>query len=172
MDMLALLLALESQVATDRDDKVMVTRKSDDTNANLRFAVRLLISHPVMDTNLITRELKLEPHLIWLAGTKRRTPAGASLPGKNKLSKWSYSFDVLKTRSFSKTIDLFLAQLESHSKLFSDIAISGGSTSLILELDGSQNIGDVFSHKELRRLSNLQIDFGIEVFPQFGPTRS
>ncbi len=141
---------------------VSASRKEQET---LEFGIRLLIKHPTMDPSRITEELGLRPQLTRLVGAARQTPNGVPLPGRNRSSVWSYSFDVTKTRSFFRKLSGFVAKLENHKKLFHQIVRSGGSAELIVELNGGENIGDVLSHLELKRLSDLKIDLGIEIFP-------
>jgi hypothetical protein len=146
----------------------MVTEPMPDKeDSELRYSVRLLIKHPDIDPVRITETLGLTPHLSATAGSERRNPAGAIVPGPHKVSVWSHSFDVKGKRRFFSDVEKMIDKLEPHEVLLSEIANSGGSIILIIDLPGDVNIGSTLHWRELARLSALHIDLGVEVFPQF-----
>jgi hypothetical protein len=57
-------------------------------------------------------------------------------------------------------------RLEPYKALRSEIAGSGGSIDLIVDLPGDVNLGSTLGWRAMARLSNLHIDLGIEVFPE------
>jgi len=71
-------------------------------NETLRYNVRLLIRHPSIDPNIITRTLQLTPHLSAMAGSFRTTPKGEVLRFRHRESIWSHLFQVDRNRFFSK----------------------------------------------------------------------
>jgi hypothetical protein len=139
----------------------------DEDEDALRFKVRLLIRHPKIDPDRITNALRLAPHLSAMVGSARKGPKGTVLPGLHKDSVWSHSFRVERNRRFFSDVAQLIDKLEPRKELLVEIANSGGSICLILDLPGDTNIGDVFSWREMARLSALRIDLGIEVFPEF-----
>jgi hypothetical protein len=55
--------------------------------------------------------------------------------------------------------------------LLSEIADSGGEIMLIIHLPGDENMGDMLSLREMKRLCTLHISLGVEVFPEFSHGR-
>jgi hypothetical protein len=146
----------------------MVTYQEDfEKNESLRFAIRLSIRHPNIDPDRITKTLQLKPHLSAMVGSVRKTPTGAILPGLHKYSVWSHSFRVERNRFFFRDAVKLIDRLEPHKAFLIEIQETGGTICLTVHLPGDTNIGDVFSWREMARLSALRIDLGIEVFPEF-----
>jgi hypothetical protein len=146
----------------------MVTYESDfEKNESFRFGIRLLIKHPNIDPDRITKTLQLTPDLSAKMGGVRKNPAGVVLPGLHKHSVWSHSFRVERNRFFFSEAVKLIDRLEPHKALLVEIQNSGGSICLIVDLLGDTNIGDVFSWRDMARLGALRIDLGIEVFPDF-----
>lgn len=142
-------------------------KEIDEENQPYRFEIRLLIKHPRIHPDLITKKLGLMPHMAHLAGTPRKTPIGTPLPSVYRESAWGYSFRVDGKRHFFEDVVKLIEAVEPHAGFLSEIADTGGSVSLIVSLPGEINIGDTLPIQELARLSMLKIDLGIEVFPKF-----
>ena len=138
----------------------------DEEDQPYRFEVRLLIKHPRIHPDLITKRLGLMPHMTHLAGTPRKNPIGTPLPGVYRESAWSYSFRVDGKRHFFEDVAKLIDKVEPHARFLSEIADTGGTISLIVSLPAEINIGDTLPIQELARLSALKIDLGIEVFPK------
>jgi hypothetical protein len=147
----------------------MTSAQADDGEGleGLRYKIRLLIRHPTIDPDRITNTLRLVPHLSAMVGNVRKNPKGAVLSGLHKDSVWSYSFRVERNRWLSKDVVMLIDKLEPHRDFLIEMENSGGSISLVLDLPGDVNIGDVFSWRDLARLGALRIDLSIEVFPEF-----
>jgi hypothetical protein len=144
----------------------MVTEQSaDEENSELRYQVRLLIHHPNIDPDRITEILGLTPHLSVKAGSVRKAPNGVILPGPQKFSVWSHSFRVEGHRHFFTDVEKMIDRLEPHKALLNEIAGSGGSIYLIVDMPGDVNLGSTLGWRYMARLSDLHIDLGIEVFP-------
>lgn len=67
---------------------------------------------------------------------------------------------------FSDAVKL-IDRMEPHKAFLIEIEKSGGSASLVLDLPGDTNIGDVLPWREMARLCAMRIDLSIEVFPDF-----
>jgi len=146
----------------------MVTEQiADQETSELRYEVRLLIRHPNIDPDRITETLGSTPHLSAMAGGVRKAPNGVILAGHHKFSVWSYCFDVEGNRLFFSDIGKMIDRLEPHKAFLAEIVDGGGSIELAVNLPGDINIGDSLSWRDLARLSALQIDLGIEVFPDY-----
>ena len=144
-----------------------ITQVADEESDLFKYQVRLLIKHPTIDPTRITNSLGLSPNISAIAGSARQTPAGTTLSGVHGVSLWSHSFTVKGNRLFFSDIVKMINKLEPHKALLAEIASSGGSIDLIIHLPGAINIGDVFPWREMARLCALQINLGIEVFPNF-----
>ena len=138
-----------------------------DKKASLRYAVRLLIKHPGIDPQFISKELGLTPIACWSAGAARATPTGRPLPGVHKESMWNYSNKIEGDRRFFEHFAKMISDLEPQARFLAEIVEGGGTVTLIIHLPGDINIGNVLSWRYLERLSRLHVDLGIEVFPQF-----
>ena len=146
----------------------MVTRDPDfESNEWLRFQIRLLIRHPSIDPDQITKTLQLAPHRAHMVGTARKGPKGHALPGLHRDSVWSQSFLEERNRFFFRDAKKLIDALEPHKAFLIDLEKEGGSVSLIFHLPGDVNIGDVLGWREMERLSAMRIDLGVEVFPEF-----
>jgi Domain of unknown function (DUF4279) len=143
---------------------------SDDylpSNETLRYGVRLLIRHPTIDPDVITRTLQLTPHLSAMVGTIMKTPKGEPLRGHHRDSVWSYSLRVKKNRFFFREVIDLIEKLEPHEAFLVDLTESGGTALMIIGLPGDTNIGDQLQWREVARLGGLRIGLGVEVFPEF-----
>jgi hypothetical protein len=146
----------------------MVTEQmTDEENSGLRYRIRLLIHHPHIDPDRITETLGLTPHFSAIAGSVRKAPNGAILPGPHRTSVWSHSFRVEGHRRFFSEVLKMIDRLEPHKTLLHEIADSGGFMCLIVDLPGDVNLGSNFRWREMARLSDLHIDLGVEVFPDY-----
>jgi hypothetical protein len=130
-----------------------------------RYRVRLLIRHPHVDPARITHALGLDGHYSARAGSARKSPNGDPLPGLYKTSFWTHSFHTERNRRFFSDIEKMITRLESYRPFLAELVDGGGSIQLIVHLRGTTNIGDTLPWRDMARLSALQIDLGIEVFP-------
>ena len=146
----------------------MVTHDPDfESNERLRFEIRLLIRHPSIDPDRITKTLQLSPDLAHMVGAARKGPKGHPLPGLHRDSVWSHWFVVERNRFFFRDVKKLIDRLEPHKAFLIDLEKGGGSVCLILHLPGDINIGDELGWREMERLSAMRIDLGVEVFPEF-----
>jgi len=106
----------------------------------------------------------MSPNLSWAKGAERRMPSGKLLSGTHPDSLWSHT-SRLGHSSPAAAIEQWLVNIERAAEQFEGIKKEGGTLSLYFDLDGRQNIGDVFSPGLLGRLAALGIELGIEVFP-------
>jgi len=133
----------------------------------LRFRIILSIKHPNIDPALITERLGLLPMMSWKAGEQRMTPKGTVLQGKHKASAWGHSFHVYGDRLFFKSLCDFVGRLEQKADVLLNIHETGGAVMLVVQLPGDVNIGDQIGFSDMKRLFDLKISLGIEVFPNF-----
>lgn len=132
----------------------------------LKYRIVLAIKHPNLDPATISVELGMEPSNSWVAGDERKTPMGTRLPGTNPSSFWTASEEALGDRFFFKSVVDLVRRLEKSADFISNIADTGGVTSVIIQLSGQANIGDTMGSEELLRLAKPKMQLGVEVFPR------
>jgi hypothetical protein len=64
-----------------------------------------------------------------------------------------------------------IRRLESSSNFLRIITSTGGIITLVIHLPGRVNIGDEIAASDLVRLGRLNINLGVEVFPNYGELR-
>jgi hypothetical protein len=142
----------------------MTEQRPRHDEAALRFKLRLLIKHPTIDPDTITKQLDRVPNLTQRAGSKRKTPTGTELAGTYPVSAWQWS-ERFETDDFGTAISHLIEQLQPRAALFHEIVETGGRTQLILDLPGARNIGSYVGSQTLKQMAELKLDFGLEVFP-------
>jgi len=146
----------------------MVTEQMDDEeNRDLRYRIRLVIHHPDIDPDRITKTLRLPPDSFAIKGSVRKTPKGNILPGLHRTSSWSHVFRIERHRHFFSEVVKMIDRLEPHKALLNEIADNGGFINLIADLPGDVNIGSEFPWRDMARLADLHIDLGVEVYPEY-----
>lgn len=131
-----------------------------------RYSVDLLIEHPVMPPETITAGVGLRPQYSWRQGERRKTPDGTLLPGARPDTMWRHVTSREGHRLFFEAVKDMLVQLRHHQDFLLRISSEGGHVTLIVNLPGDVNIGDVLDADSARLLSELRIGLGIEVFPR------
>ena len=144
-----------------------ITNMAMKPSASPIFTMRLLIRHPYIDPDDITRKLKLEPDLLWRVNEARTSPAGRPLAGAHKTSMWSKSLVIEDKRSFFDELNELLERLEMNKEFVKKLTDDKGIVTVIFDLHGRINIGDVVTWRTMGRLAALQVNLGVEVFPNF-----
>lgn len=125
---------------------------------------RLVISHPSMDPTVVTKTLGLEPTFPKMAGEPRITPKGTPLPGVWPDTRWSGGLKHLGDLKVEDAVGEFLRIAEPHRVFWSSLAGSGGRAQLIVSLDGRHYQGLSIEAEQLRRLADLDIALGLEIY--------
>jgi hypothetical protein len=139
-----------------------------ETEVEYRFVLRFEVRHPSMRPERITEALELEPHRAWAVGVPRRNPRGDPLPGVYIETSWGYLTWHKGRRNFFDTMAELLDSLADKRPFLDELISSGGGVSMIIYLPGDVNIGDELEASVMKRLAELNISVGVEVFPQFG----
>lgn len=137
-----------------------------------RFSIVLLIKHPSIDPKAVSRELNLEHYACGMAGKPKINPKGDPIPGTWEQSWWNHIFDYEGNHDFFDEIERLLAQLASHRDFFVKIKREGGYSELYLELPGEAHQGSSAKPSILKLMAELEINFGVEVFPKMNPRDS
>ena len=132
----------------------------------LCYRLRVLIKHPAENLEMLSRESGLVPSLCAQRGDQRIDRDGTKLAAVHPSSIWQHTRLVVHSRRFSNGITSLLDALAPAAASIKAVRETGGSAQLILELDGTRNIGDVIQASQLRRLDELGLDFGLEVYPE------
>lgn len=131
----------------------------------MHYRIRVLLTHPEIDLQVITATTGLSPSRHWTKGDKRVTPHGRELPGFHQASMWSYWVDVENTREFADSVAKVLDLMAPARAVIHDLISTNGQATLIIELSGTRNIGDVIAPAALAKIAGLGLSLGIEVFP-------
>ncbi len=130
------------------------------------FDISVMVSHPTLRADELTREFGMEPKNSWSVGDVCATPDGKIFPGIRSGTYWNYSEEIRDKRDFSLALMEFFARaFESRSGFVGELVDSGGEILLLVYLHGSTNIGAVIKPADLARLAQLRVSLGIEVFP-------
>lgn len=132
----------------------------------LCYRLRVLIKHPTENLEVFSRETGLTPSLCAQRGDQSIGRDGTQLSAVHPTSIWQHTRLVAHSRRFSNGITSLLDALTPAAASIKALRAAGGSADFILELDGTRNIGDVIEAGELRRLAELGLDFGLEVYPE------
>ncbi|WP_244508550.1 DUF4279 domain-containing protein [Litoreibacter albidus] len=131
------------------------------------FDVELLIRHPKLSADEITKTLDLTPDVSFNVGEQRVTPVGTTLDGKYRHSSWSLSWQFVSEKRFFACVESVLNKLKPKQSFFVQIAEEGGKTMLNLKLYGRVHSGDVGTMKLIEALKQMEILLGLEVFPDW-----
>lgn len=135
---------------------------ADLESRGLRFVVRLLVKHP--SKNLAETGIRLG-----LEARQSQNKGGELRMGREIKSRiqpsWSYRIVIANKRKFSHSIGILAEKIHQQRESFLEIRQTGGSITLILELEGVRNIGDVIGADTLLMLAESGCDLGVEVFP-------
>jgi uncharacterized protein DUF4279 len=145
-----------------RTDKAITTQKVPLE----RYTIDLLIKHPNISPDVITGELGLTPHYFWRLGEPRRTPTGTELGGIRAETMWRYVTRRKGRRNFFAGLREFVGRLRGRRDFIAQLTAGGGRVTLIVNLPGDVNMGDVLEPETLRLMSELGIKLGVEVFPK------
>lgn len=138
---------------------------NDDPDAGLAYWISLQVRHPTLHPTAITAALGMKPKRSWFVGEPRTTPKGTPLGGTYDRTYWVTSTKVTGHRFFFKEVITLIQLLELSREFISEFVETGGTLYLNIGLGGCRNIGDVIRSADLRRLCDLGIDLGVEVYP-------
>ena len=137
----------------------------DDTTPELRFSLAVAVRHPDIDPEAISVALGRMPYQAWQAGMPRCTPSGQPMPSVGRESCWIWTSEIRGQRNFFAALVEEADRLAACAAFLHGIATAGGRVGLTVSLPGRVNMGATLPHAALKRLAELPIDLGIEVFP-------
>lgn len=143
----------------------MVASDESDNGPPRRVDVELFIIHPTMQVAEITAALGLEAHFAHDFGDDRKTPKGTPLPGQYRDTRWRYSIrHQITDQWFADKIASFVQTLKPHKAFLHHVRACGGSAQIIVQFFGDGYLGDKVSLETLTTITELQLDFSLEVF--------
>lgn len=131
------------------------------------FQLRLVLRHPKWTSKFITDQLGLSPTSTHSIGQPRVAPNGERIGGIYDETIWRMSNRHEGNGHFFDIILLLLEKLEKNCVFLTSLEQTGGSSSIIVDLDGSRGAGDVITWAAMKRISDLRINLSIEVFRDF-----
>ncbi len=144
-------------------------KEHDETNAEAntskRFDVELLIVHPTLDPQKISAALGLDAQFAHRVGDQRKTPKGTPLSGTYQDTRWRYSRrHETPDQWFAGKIAELIDCIEPHKAFLKELRSTGGKACLIVQFLGDGYFGDEIPQAILARLTDFELDFGIECF--------
>jgi hypothetical protein len=127
-------------------------------------SVSFRISHPTIDPDEISTQLGLEPKISWRAGDVRQSPKGTPLEGRNETTYWSYALNCQPTSELIELLEDFTVRLESYREFLIHLRSTGGRLEYFVGWFSGPNSGEVFDHRLLGKIANLQIDLSFDIY--------
>lgn len=130
------------------------------------FAVSLIITHPTLDPDEISEATGLVPHRTTRAGAARTTSKGDVLKGTYAFSCWTHQIDVTGATELASVLQDLVGQLSINESFFHRVVREGGAIELFCGVLAGGNWDEALSHALMGRLSTLQIDLRLDVYPR------
>ena len=132
----------------------------------ISFQFSLKLVHPTTSLDAITAALGHKPDGGYCVGDPRATPAGVELGGIRRETLWHFAYRITATRYFfSECVDFCEEFLMPYRTFLDTFRSTGGEIMVIVNLPGTRNLGDDLAPDQLRRLADLGVSLGVEVFP-------
>jgi len=134
-------------------------------NRTPRFGLQLFVVHPSIEPDAIGAELDLQARFSHGAGWPRHLPDGGRLLGSYPDTRWRYVEEHCSADGhFAESLMTFVERLEARKQAIQGLTSSGASLTLIIAFLGDGYYGDGLSTSLLRRISDLGVELGIEVY--------
>ena len=117
-----------------------------------------------MDPAHVTSTLGLQPTHSSRCGEVRRTPKGTPLAGVYTDSRWSGGLCDLSGMTVDRAIAAFLDKVGARTAFWGAIVKGKGEAQFIASLDGRHYQGMTIDVDLLRRLAELEISLGLEIY--------
>lgn len=135
------------------------------------YEVSLRIRHPVIDADVICKEVGLEAEHKWTVGEQRKTPDGHPLGGINKSTYCCFRLAHPIDLGLVEFLNMCNDRLHSHANFFRRIRETGGSSEYFIGWFCDRNCGEVFDLEFMSNLVSLQIDLSIDFYGGSIPSR-
>ena len=118
----------------------------------------LLIDHPSIDPDEISKQLKLAPQLTQKKG--QSTPAGDN--HRYKWNKWQHIVDINEQDNLEQNLQELVVHLETHEEYIQTLGSSGGFLRIFFRASNAPVIKTEIDHVVLQSLGRLGVKFGFE----------
>lgn len=126
--------------------------------------VDIFFRHPNIDLTYLEKALGLPQRHGWVAGQSRIAKSGRLLPIKD-YHYWASGITFSQERGFITDVQKMLDLLCKQEVQLAELISTGGKVTLSLHFQGVINNGDILVAEQLRRIGEMGIDLGMEVFP-------
>lgn len=132
--------------------------------------IRLRISGPALDPDLVTTTVGLSPLRTWRVGEPRRTPKGTPLQGTYSDSYWiadpfEYGWRSSTDCDIEGALEELIAYLEPKAIFLQEIAKEGGRLTIWISSQSERNYAIELPPGILGRLASLEITLAHDVYP-------
>ena len=128
------------------------------------FQIRCLIRHPSAKLSFITEGMGYDPDVYWEVGSLKKTPSGRYLDHKNVDTMWTKIFMFPGRRDFFACAKNVLDDLAIKGDFINQLHKMGGSIKIIVDVSGKDNSGDMLPHSLINLITELEVEFGLEVY--------
>jgi hypothetical protein len=130
--------------------------------------LNLRIWHPMLDPDLVSRTLGLEPHISWRAGDPRQTPKGTPLEGLRTEGYWSsdpfsYGWRDSTEAQIEDALAELVSFLEPHREFLRGIS-QGGMIRVWVSSHSNRNFALELPPSLLTGLASLGATFVHDVY--------
>lgn len=129
-----------------------------------KYKIALRITHPCMDPDDISKQLRLKSSRKWKAGSQRTTPAGKRLTGTNKETYCVFDLDTKARGDLPSTLNTRIKKLLAFMPLFQKIRSTGGTIEFFVGLFIKINTGMVLDRSLMAQLVDLGIDLSLDIY--------
>lgn len=137
------------------------------------YCVNLRLIHPDMDPAQMASEVAMTPSHSWAKGDQRWAPNGRLLNGEREESYAYFPMGSGEDGELAKAMDRTIGVLEKHAQFFNKFGVTGGAAMLYVYWYPNGDTGEVFNIELLRRMSELGVEFGLNVYEsQFASSRT
>ncbi len=126
--------------------------------------ISLSFRHSKKDLTYLSDALGLQQSHGWVAGEPWVTKGGVTKAPKPD-NYWNGGFAFTQERGFAVDVMRAVSLLQKEEVNIDDLIVSGGDVVLTINFQGIINNGDEINNDTLRKISELGIKLGIEVFP-------
>ena len=128
------------------------------------IALICLVSHPKLDPTSVSQRLDLKPYLLQTAGQQVVTPKGTATGSNYAQSKWGYKTEVAEIGELDRRLTELVDRLYASKQFIREISTSGGRVRVFMNLPNPGAFALEVPPEILRKLADMGIHFGLEIF--------
>lgn len=124
--------------------------------------LKLLIIHPSIEPNQISKNLALEPSLTQKKGDQVITPQGVKMSHQYKVSRWQYTKHLEK--DWENELNILVKSLKNSSEFLQQIVSEGGKNIIFFAATNFPHATLEMDLDVMQMMVNMRISFGFEFF--------